>query len=75
MDKLIKLLEGVKPGVDFKKTTNLIDDGVLDSFDIVTIVSLINDEFDIDFPVSEVVPENFNSVEALYNTIKGLEDE
>lgn len=75
MDKLIKLLEGVKPGVDFKNTTNLIDDGVLDSFDIVTIVSLINDEFDIDFPVSEVIPENFNSVEVLYNTIKGLEDE
>lgn len=75
MDKLIKLLEGVKPGVDFKNTTNLIDDGILDSFDIVTIVSLINDEFDIDFPVSEVIPENFNSVEALYNTIKGLEDE
>ena len=75
MDKLIKLLEGVKPGVDFKNTTNLIDDGVLDSFDIVTIVSLINDEFDVEFPVNEVVPENFNSVEALYNTIKGLEDE
>lgn len=75
MDKLIKLLEGVKPGVDFKNTTNLIDDGVLDSFDIVTIVSLINDEFDVEFPVNEVIPENFNSVEALYNTIKGLEDE
>lgn len=75
MDKLIKLLEGVKPGVDFKNTTNLIDDGVLDSFDIVTIVSLINEEFDVEFPVTKVVPENFNSVEALYNTIKGLEDE
>lgn len=75
MDRLIKLLESVKPGVDFQNTKNLVEDGILDSFDIVTIVSLINEEFDIEFSVKEVIPENFNTVEALYETIKRLEEE
>lgn len=75
METLIKLLENVKPGVDFRKAEGLVENGILDSFDIVTLVSLINQEFDIEFSVSEVIPENFNSVEALYKTICKLQDE
>ncbi len=75
MEQLLEILESVKPGVDFKNTKNLVEDGILDSFDIVTIVSQINEVFDIEFSVKEVIPENFDSAEALYNTIKRLEDE
>lgn len=75
MERLIKILESVKPGVDFKTAKNLVEDGILDSFDIVTLVSLINEEFDIEFTVKEVIPENFNSVDALYATITKLESE
>ena len=75
MEELIKILESVKPGVDYKAETCLIDEEILDSLDIVTIVAKINQEFDIEFPVNEIIPENFNSAEALYTAITRLQDE
>ena len=75
MEEIIKILEEVKPGVDYNSEKSLIDNEILDSLDIVTIVAKINQEFDIDFPVNEIVPENFNSAEALYEAVKRLEDE
>lgn len=75
MERLIKILSEVKPGVDFATTKGLVEDGVIDSFDIVTIIAAINDEFDIEFPVMEVMPETFNDVESLYAVIQRLEEE
>ena len=75
MEELIKILESVKPGVDYMSETSLIDEEILDSLDIVTIVAKINQEFDIEFPVNEIVPENFNSAKALYAVITRLQDE
>ena len=75
MNKLIEILSEIKPDIDFKKEKALIDDELLSSFDIITIVARINEEFDIDFPVSEIVPENFNSAEALYEAISKIENE
>ena len=72
MNDLIKILESVKPGYDYKKETNLIDNEILSSFDVITIVAKINNVFDINFPVEELSPENFNSAEALYKTIEKL---
>lgn len=73
--KIIEILSSVKPGVDFEGKTDLIDGGVLASFDIISLVSELNDEFDIEISVAELVPENFNSVEAIANMVKRLEDE
>lgn len=75
MEKLLEILENVKPGVDFTNEKNIVEDGIIDSFDIVTIVAQISDEFDIDFPVNEIVPENFNSIEALYATIEKIKND
>ncbi len=75
MDKVIEILESVKPGVDYKNEKALVDNGILESFDIITIISKLNDEFDIEFSVNEVIPENFNSAEALYKTVCKLEEE
>ena len=75
MDKVIEILESVKPGVDYKNENSLVDNGILESFDIITIISKLNDEFDIEFSVNEVIPENFNSAEALYKTVCKLEEE
>ena len=75
MEEIIKILEQVKPGVDYKTEKSLIDNEILDSLDIVTIVASINRELDVEIPVSEIIPENFNSAEALYETVKRLEDE
>ena len=75
MDDLIKILKELHPEVDFESCTTLIDDKSLDSFDIVTVISEINEEFDVVIPAEEIVPENFNSAKALYALIKKIEDE
>ncbi len=75
MEDLIKILKDLHPDVDFDTCTTLIDDKILDSFDIVTVISEINEEFDVVIPAEEIVPENFNSAQALYALIKKIEDE
>lgn len=75
MEKVIEILESVKPGVDFKKEKSLIYDGILESFDIIAIISKLSEEFDIEFTVNEVIPENFNSVEALWKTVSKLKED
>lgn len=75
MEKLIELLEGIKAGVDFRNEKKLVEDGLLDSFDIVEIIAAIDDEFDVEIPVMEVQPESFNDVESLYTLIQRLSEE
>ena len=75
MEKLIEILESVKPGIEYEGKTNLIGSGELDSFDVITLVSELNEAYDIDVPVEEIVEENFNSVEAMYKLIQKLLDE
>ena len=74
MKELLKLLKKIKPEVNFEGNEHLIDNEELDSFDIVSIVSAINDEFDIEIGAGDIVPENFNSIEAMYELIQKLED-
>lgn len=75
MEKLIEILKSLHPDVDFYENDALIDDGILDSLDIVTIVTEINAEFDVTIPAEEIIPENFNSAEALYALICKLDEE
>ena len=74
MDELLELLEDIKPTVDFRTCTGLIDDGYLDSFDILSIVSELNDAFGIEISPVDIVPENFNSAQALCNRLERLKD-
>ena len=75
MEELRKILEEVRPDVDFTTETQLIDGGVLDSLDIITIVSEIYDTFDVMINVNELMPENFNSMEAIWQLIQKLKKE
>lgn len=75
MEKLMKILREVKPGVEYEGKTDLIDSGALDSFDVITLVAELNEAYEIDIPVEEIVEENFNSVEAIYSLIRKLLDE
>ena len=75
MEELLEVLKRVNPGVDFKNNHNLIDEEVLDSFDIVSIVAAINEEFDIQITAKDIVPENFNSIEEMYALVEKLEEE
>ena len=74
MDVLLELLEDIKPTVDFRTCTGLIDDGYLDSFDILSIVSELNDAFGIEISPVDIIPENFNSAQALWNMVERLKD-
>ena len=72
MQKLLEILKEVRPDVEFENETSLIDEGILDSFDIVTIISELNDAFDVHIRVNHLKPENFNSIEAILALIKTL---
>jgi D-alanine--poly(phosphoribitol) ligase subunit 2 len=75
MEALLGILEGLHPDVDFKTCTTLIDDQIIDSFDIITLIAEIDSEFDVAVPAEEIIPENFNSAKALYAMIERLSDE
>ncbi len=72
MDKLLELLQDVRDDVDFENATDLIDGKILTSFDIIQIISVIDEEYDIAIPATEIIPANFNSVSAMYELIKKL---
>lgn len=72
-EKVLEILKKTRDDVDFDAETALIDDGILDSFDIIAIVSDFNDEFDIAITADELEPENFNSVDDMIELIKSLQ--
>ena len=74
MNELLEILEDIKPPIDFKTCTGLIDEGYLDSFDILSIVSELNDAFEIEISPVDIVPDNFNSAQALWNMVERLRD-
>lgn len=73
MEKLLTILKNIRPDVDFENETSLIDDGVLDSFDVVSIISELDDEFGVQVKINELDPENFNSVESIWNLVQKLQ--
>lgn len=75
MEALLDILNELHPEVDFETCTTLIDDKILDSFDIVTIVAEVDAEYDVAIPAEELVPENFNSAASLYALIERLMEE
>ena len=71
----MEILTGVRSDVDFENSTKLIDDGILESLDIVAIVGEFNETFDVEISVEDLVPENFNSVDAMAAMVARLSDE
>ena len=75
MDRLLAILRDLHPDVDFEETDDLIDSGILDSFDIISLIAEIDNEFDVQIPAEEIIPENFNSAKALQALIVRLADD
>ena len=76
MEKIIEILEELKPGVDFLKEEHLIDDHILESMMMVQLVAALNDEFDIEITPRDIIPVNFQSVKAINEMVERLlEDE
>ena len=74
MEALLRILTDLHSDVDFTKEEELIDNGILDSLDIVTLITEISDEFDVSIPAEEIIPENFNSAEAIMALITKLDE-
>ncbi|MBR6219920.1 MAG: acyl carrier protein [Clostridia bacterium] len=75
MDKLMAILSQVRSDVDFTKEKALIDDGILDSFDIVSIIAELSEAFEVTISIDDMTPDNFNSAEAMYNLVERILDE
>ena len=75
MEKLIEILQEIEDGVDYENCTTLIDDGYLDSLAIISLVAAIEEEFDVQIPTVEIVPDNFNSANAIWNLIEHIQEE
>lgn len=73
MEELLKILKELKPDVDFSTETGLIDNAILDSFDIVQLITTLKETFDIDITPADIVPENFNSAESLWAMVQRLQ--
>ncbi|MGI6055856.1 MAG: acyl carrier protein [Bilifractor sp.] len=69
MDKLMNILDEIKPGEDFTRT-DLISGGVLKSFDMMLLIQEINDAFDVQIPLEDIIPENFESAAQIMTTIR-----
>lgn len=74
-ETLLEILEDLHPDIDFETCEAMVDDKILDSFDIISLISEINNEFDITITAEKIIPENFNTVEALCNMIYELTEE
>ena len=70
ISKIIEILMDINEDVDFANEKALVDDGLIDSFDITSIITALDEEYDIRIEASEIEPENFNSVEAILETVK-----
>ncbi len=75
MEKLIEILEEIQPEVDYDTCKELIDGHYLDSLSILSLVAELEEEFDITIPAVEIIPDNFNSAERLWNMILRLQEE
>lgn len=75
MNELYQVLDGLHLNVDFHNEKRLIDDGLLESLDIVILVDELMCHYDIEISVEDLIPENFNSAEAIYALVQRLKDE
>ena len=74
MDQLLAILESLHPGMNIGENDDLIGSGLLDSLDIVTLITEINSAFDVNIPAEEILPENFCSEKAIYALIQHLDE-
>ena len=75
MEQLLEILKNMHPEVDFDTAEDLIGEEILDSLDIVTLITEINNAFDVSVPAEELIPENFNSARAIMALITRLDEE
>ena len=74
METLLEILNDIDDTVNWEDETALIDDRILDSFGVISLISELEDQFEIEIDASESVPENFNSADAMWKMIQRLQE-
>lgn len=74
-NQVIDILEDINPGVDYEARVDLVDSRCIDSLTMIAFVAELEDAFDIEIPPVEIVPDNFNSVEAVCSLMARLQAE
>ena len=74
-EQIIEILEDIQPGADYETCQTLIDDHILTSLDVLSLVAELEDEFDVTIPTVEIIPSNFNSVDAIAAMVERLQEE
>ena len=69
-EKILEILQDLRPELDFTESNDFIGDGYLDSFDMIALVSTLSKEFNIEILSEDIVPENFKNIESIINTVK-----
>ena len=75
MERIIEIIKEIKPAVAIDENTRLLDEHIIDSLAMISLVAELSDEFDVEISAVDIVPENFETVQAIYNLIERLEDE
>lgn len=75
MEKLMSILKELRPEIDFSAEKKLIDEGILDSFDMVSLIGELNESFGVEITFDDMEPDNFNSAEQMYQMIVRLQSE
>lgn len=75
MEELLEILNDIQPGVDIENEKHLIDDHLLDSLSIISLVAELEDTFDVTIPAVEIIPDNFNSAEAMLEMLQRLQED
>ena len=74
-EQIIEILEDIQPEADYETCQTLIDDHILTSLDVLSLVAELEDEFDVSIPTVEIIPSNFNSVDAIAAMVERLQEE
>ena len=74
MKKLMEILMELDDGIDWENETALIDERILDSFGVISLISELEEQFDIEIEASEIIPQNLNSADAMWKMIQRLQE-
>jgi len=73
MEELLKILEGYNEDVDFLTAQGIIDDELIDSIDVTSLISELEDAFGIEIGMDDIIPDNFNTTTAMWDMIQRLQ--
>lgn len=75
MEKVVEILNSLKSGVDFRTAEGIVTNKIIDSIDIASLISMIEDEFDVEIGMEYMENENFDSAAAIWEMVQELQDE